>query len=34
VELRRVEYDIEREADRIVRAGLPKMLADRLFLGI
>lgn len=34
VELRRVEYDIEQEADRIVRAGLPKMLADRLFLGI
>ena len=34
IELRRVEYDIEREADRIVRAGLPKMLADRLFLGI
>lgn len=34
VELRRVDYDIEREADRIVRAGLPKMLADRLFLGI
>ncbi len=34
VQLRRVDYDIEREADRIVRAGLPKMLADRLFLGI
>ncbi len=34
VELRRVAYDIEREADRIVRAGLPRMLADRLFLGI
>ncbi len=34
VELRRIDYDIEREADRIVRAGLPKMLADRLFLGI
>ena len=34
VELHRVEYDIEREADRIQRAGLPKILADRLFLGV
>ena len=34
VDMFRVDYDIEREADRIVRAGLPKMLADRLFLGI
>lgn len=34
VEIKRVDYDIEREADRIVRAGLPKILADRLFLGI
>ncbi|MEM9379834.1 MAG: metallophosphoesterase family protein [Planctomycetota bacterium] len=34
VELFRVEYDIEREADRIRRAGLPRMLGDRLFLGI
>lgn len=33
IDMRRVEYDIEREADRIIRAGLPKMLADRLFLG-
>lgn len=33
VEMHRVEYDIEKEADRIIRAGLPKMLADRLFLG-
>ncbi|MEM7518039.1 MAG: metallophosphoesterase, partial [Planctomycetota bacterium] len=33
IDMRRVEYDIEREADRILRAGLPKMLADRLFLG-
>jgi len=32
--LRRVEYDIDREADRIRRAGLPSILADRLFLGI
>ncbi|MEZ6017121.1 MAG: metallophosphoesterase family protein [Planctomycetota bacterium] len=32
--LHRVEYDIEREADRIRRAGLPAILADRLFLGI
>ena len=34
VDLFRVEYDIEREADRIRRAGLPRMLGDRLFLGI
>lgn len=34
VRIRRVDYDIEREADRIVRAGLPQILADRLFLGI
>lgn len=34
VELFRIDYDIEREADAIVRAGLPKILADRLFLGI
>ncbi len=33
VDMRRIDYDIEREADRILRAGLPKMLADRLFLG-
>ena len=32
--IKRVEYDIEREADRIRRAGLPAILADRLFLGI
>lgn len=32
--LRRVEYDIEREADRILRAGLPESLGQRLFLGI
>lgn len=32
--IRRVEYDIQREADRIRRAGLPPMLADRLFLGV
>jgi len=34
VELFRLDYDIEAEADRIVKAGLPKILADRLFLGI
>lgn len=33
VDMFRIDYDIEREADRITRAGLPKMLADRLFLG-
>jgi diadenosine tetraphosphatase ApaH/serine/threonine PP2A family protein phosphatase len=34
VEILREPYDIAREADRIRRAGLPSMLADRLFLGI
>ena len=32
--IRRVEYDIEREAHRIRSAGLPKVLAERLFLGV
>ena len=32
--IRRVEYDIEREAQRIRSAGLPSVLADRLFLGV
>jgi len=30
----RVEYDIDREARRILGAGLPQMLADRLYLGV
>lgn len=32
--IRRVAYDIEREAHRIRAAGLPSVLADRLFLGV
>jgi len=32
--IRRVEYDIDREAQRIRAAGLPQMLADRLYLGV
>lgn len=32
--IRRLEYDIEQEAHRIRAAGLPAMLADRLFLGV
>lgn len=32
--IRRVEYDIDREAGRIRAAGLPQMLADRLYLGV
>ena len=32
--IHRVHYDIQREADRIRRAGLPTRLADRLFLGV
>lgn len=34
VRLRRVPYDIAREARRIRAAGLPPILADRLFLGV
>jgi len=32
--VRRVEYDIAAEAHRIRKAGLPGMLADRLFFGV
>ena len=32
--IRRAEYDIEREARRIRAVGLPRVLADRLFLGV
>lgn len=31
--IRRVAYDTEREADRILRAGLPRYLAERLRVG-
>lgn len=34
VSINRVEYDIDVEAQRIRAAGLPPMLADRLFLGV
>ncbi|MCB9914492.1 MAG: metallophosphoesterase family protein [Planctomycetes bacterium] len=34
VTIGRVAYDIEREAARIRAAGLPGVLADRLFLGV
>jgi predicted phosphodiesterase len=29
----RVEYDVEKAAEKIIKAGLPKMLAERLFWG-
>ncbi len=32
--IHRIEYDVEREAARIRAAGLPSVLADRLFLGV
>ena len=32
--IKRVAYDIDREATRIRAAGLPGVLADRLFLGV
>jgi len=32
--IRRIEYDIDREAARIREAGLPDVLADRLYLGV
>jgi diadenosine tetraphosphatase ApaH/serine/threonine PP2A family protein phosphatase len=34
VRILRVAYDIDREAHRIRHAGLPPMLADRLYLGV
>jgi len=34
VEIKRVAYDIDREAHRILSAGLPRILADRLYLGV
>ena len=34
VQVLRSEYDIEKEAHRIRDAGLPTVLADRLFLGV
>jgi diadenosine tetraphosphatase ApaH/serine/threonine PP2A family protein phosphatase len=34
VEFRRVEYDIEKAANKIAKAGLPTFLAQRLFSGI
>ncbi len=34
VSIKRLTYDIEYEAQRIRSAGLPPMLADRLFLGV
>ncbi|MDD5350128.1 MAG: metallophosphoesterase family protein, partial [Chthoniobacteraceae bacterium] len=33
VELRRLEYDINTAQDKVVDAGLPQRLADRLALG-
>lgn len=32
--IRRVSYDIEREAQKILKVGLPRVLADRLKLGV
>ena len=34
IEIRRTAYDVDREASRIRSAGLPPVLADRLYLGI
>jgi diadenosine tetraphosphatase ApaH/serine/threonine PP2A family protein phosphatase len=34
VSIRRAAYDIDAEARRIRSAGLPSVLADRLFLGV
>jgi diadenosine tetraphosphatase ApaH/serine/threonine PP2A family protein phosphatase len=33
VEQRRVEYDLETAQQKVIRAGLPRMLAERLKLG-
>ncbi len=34
ISIKRVAYDIDRESKRIREAGLPPMLADRLYLGV
>jgi predicted phosphodiesterase len=34
VRIERLEYDIEKEAHRIRAAGLPRVLGDRLYLGV
>ena len=34
VEFHRVEYNVEKSAERIIKAGLPRFLAERLFEGI
>ena len=34
ISIRRVAYDIDAESQRIREAGLPSMLADRLYLGV
>lgn len=34
IEYRRVEYDVEKAAEKILAAGLPQQLAARLFAGI
>ena len=33
-EIKRVEYNIESVADKIIQAGLPRFLADRLYSGV
>ncbi len=33
-DIERVDYDVDPVADKIVRAGLPKFLADRLYTGM
>ncbi|MEO2151613.1 MAG: metallophosphoesterase, partial [Thermococcus sp.] len=34
VTFHRVEYDVEESARKIIEAGLPRFLADRLFEGL
>jgi diadenosine tetraphosphatase ApaH/serine/threonine PP2A family protein phosphatase len=34
IEMRRVEYDIDQTYQRIMRAGLPDLLALRLYRGV
>ena len=33
-EVRRVEYDVRPVADRIIKSGLPRFLAERLYMGV
>ena len=33
-DIKRIEYDVDQVADKIVQAGLPEFLAERLYIGM